>query len=163
MLCIGPHPCTQFIFGAFLFWGGQAWPFLYPGHIGLGNRPHMYCTVCQVMGLDLWIELFLLWGGQARSFLFSWSYWIVNWPHMLDNGPYLSPWDVLSLGTFFLLGLFVLLDVLSLGRFNPGTFCPWDVLSLGRFVPGTFCLGTFCISLNESFLLCPCIKFRKKS
>ena len=66
------------------------------------------------------------------------------------------PWDILSLGTFGPLGSFVLWDILSLGRyvpgtlcplgrFIPGTFCPSDVLSLGRFVPGTFCLGTFCI------------------
>ena len=41
---------------------------------------------------------------------------------MLENGPHLSPWDVLSLGTF----------------------CP-----LGRFVPGTFFLGTFCMSWNR--------------
>ena len=25
-----------------------------------------------------------------------------------------------------------------------GRFVPWDVLSLGRFVPGTLCLGTLC-------------------
>ena len=64
---------------------------------------------------------------------------------MLDNGPHLSTWDVLTLGTFCPLGRFVPWDVLSLGtfcplgRFVPGTFCPWDVLSLGRFAPGTFC------------------------
>ena len=38
---------------------------------------------------------------------------------MLDNGPHLAPWDVLSLGVF------CPWDVLSLG-----TLCPWDVLSL---------------------------------
>ena len=69
---------------------------------------------------------------------------------MLENGPNLSPWDVLSLGTLcplgpFVSGTFCLWDVLSLG-----TCCPWDVLSwkvwslgclsLGRFVPGTFCM-----------------------
>ena len=32
-------------------------------------------------------------------------------------------------------GHFVRCDVLSLGRFVLGTFCPWDILSLGRFVP----------------------------
>ena len=73
---------------------------------------------------------------------------------MLDNGPHLSPWDVLSLGRF-VSGTFCLWDVLSLGtfcplgcfvlgtfcplgRFVPGTFSPWDVLSLGRFVLGRF-------------------------
>ena len=57
----GPHPCTQFMIGIFLFWGGYARRFLYPGHIGLGNRPHMY----SILGneLNLWIGLFLLWGG----------------------------------------------------------------------------------------------------
>ena len=44
---------------------------------------------------------------------------------MLENGPHLSPWDVLSLGTFCPLGRFVLWDVLSLGRFVLGRFvCP---------------------------------------
>ena len=40
---------------------GQARPFLYPGHIGLGNRPHMY----SILGneLNLRIGLFLLWEG----------------------------------------------------------------------------------------------------
>ena len=57
---------------------------------------------------------------------------------MLYNGPHLSSWDVLSLGTFFPLGRFVLWDVLSLG-----TFCPWDVLSLGPYVLGRFVLGRF--------------------
>ena len=101
MLGNGPQPCTKFMIGVFLFWGGQARSFLYPGHIRLGN-----------------------------------------WPHMLDNGPHLSPWDVLSLGMFCPLGRFFTWDVLF-----PGTFCllgrfvPWDILShgtfctLGRFVP----------------------------
>ena len=39
---------------------------------------------------------------------------------MLDNGPHLSPWDVLSLGTF----------------------------CLGMFCLGTFCLGTFCMCIK---------------
>ena len=52
----------------------------------------------------------------------------------MNNGPYLSAWNVLSLGTY------VPWDVLSLGTFCLWTFCLWDVLSLGRcFVPGTFC------------------------
>ena len=46
---------------------------------------------------------------------------------MLDNGPHLSLWDVLSLGTFCPLGRFV----------------PWDVLSLGPYVLGRFVLGRF--------------------
>ena len=56
--------------------------------------------------------------------------------------------------TFCPLGLFVPWDILSLGRFVPGTlwlrtfclgtFCPWDILSLGRFIPGTLWLRTFC-------------------
>jgi hypothetical protein len=37
-------------------------------------------------------------------------------------------WDVLRLGTFFIL------DVLGLGRFEA-----WDVLRLGRFEAGTYC------------------------
>ena len=41
---------------------------------------------------------------------------LVNWPHILDNGPYLSPWDVKSLGTFCPLGRFVL------GRFVCASF-----------------------------------------
>ena len=40
-------------------------------------------------------------------------------------------------------GHFVRCDVLSLGHFVPGTFCPWDVLSLGSFVLGRFILGRF--------------------
>ena len=74
---------------------------------------------------------------------------------MLDNGPHLFPWDVLSLGTFCPFGRFVPWDVLSLGCFVPwyaftmGCFVPWDVLSLGRLVPwdalslGRFVLGHF--------------------
>ena len=42
MLGNGPQPCTEFMIGVFLFWGGGARSFLYPGPIGLGNRPHMY-------------------------------------------------------------------------------------------------------------------------
>ena len=121
MLGHGPHPCTQFMIGVFLFWGGQARPFLYPGHIGLGNRPQMYSMLGNE--LNLWIGLFLLWGGQARSFLYPGHIRLGNWPHMLDNGPHSSPWDVLSLGTFFTW------EVLYLGRFFPGTFFPQDVLS----------------------------------
>ena len=50
-----------------------------------------------------------------------------------------SMWDVLSLGTFCLLGRFVPWDVKSLGH-----FVPWDVLSLGTFCPlGSFVFGTF--------------------
>ena len=33
----------------------------YPGHIGLGNRPHMYSMLGKEV--NLWIGLFLLWGG----------------------------------------------------------------------------------------------------
>ena len=29
--------------GLFLLWGGWARSFLYPDHIGLGNRPHDIC------------------------------------------------------------------------------------------------------------------------
>ena len=63
---------------------------------------------------------------------------------MLDNGPHLSPWDVLSLGRF-VSGTFCPCDALSIGTFCPwgcfvlGTFSPLDVLSVGHFVPGTFC------------------------
>ena len=62
MLGNGPYPRTQFMIGVFLFWGGYTRPFLYPGHIVLVNRPHMYQ---HVIGneLNLWIGLFLLWGG----------------------------------------------------------------------------------------------------
>ena len=51
MLGNGPHPCNQFMIGVFLFL--EARPFLYLGHIGLGNRPHMY----RMLGneLNLWI------------------------------------------------------------------------------------------------------------
>ena len=74
---------------------------------------------------------------------------------MLENGPNLSPWDVLSLGTLcplgpFVSGTFCLWDVLSLG-----TFCPWDVLSwkvwsLGRFVLGRFvCASKISTTLLE--------------
>ena len=42
MLGNGPHMCSQFMIDVFLFWGGQARPFLYPGYIGLGTRPYMY-------------------------------------------------------------------------------------------------------------------------
>ena len=57
-----------------------------------------------------------------------------NWPNILKNGPYLSLWDVLSLGTFC-----------PLGRFVPGTFCPQDALSLGTFCPsGRFVLWDIC-------------------
>ena len=66
-----------------------------------------------------------------------------NWPHMLDNGPHLFPWDVLSLRTFCPLGRFVPGMFCPLWRFVPGTFCPWNVLSLGRFVLGHFVLGRF--------------------
>ena len=74
---------------------------------------------------------------------------------MLDNGPHLSPWDVLSLGTFcpwdvLSLGRFVPWDVLSLGR-----FVPWNVLSLGRLVLGRFVLGRFvCASLTYVIFKC---------
>ena len=48
-----------------------------------------------------WIGLFLLlWGGSARSFLYLDLIGLGNWPHMLENGSHLSPWAVLSLGTF---------------------------------------------------------------
>ena len=45
-----------------------------------------------------------------------------NWPHMLDNGPHLASWDVLSLELFV-----------------PGTFCLC-----------TFCLGTFCMCIAKN-------------
>ena len=94
--------------------------------------------------LNLWIGLFLLWGGEVRSFLSPGHIRLGNGPPIFDNGPHLSPWDVLSLETFCLLGRFVPWDVLSLG-----TFCPWDVLSLGRFVLGRF----VCASSNVYIVL----------
>ena len=45
MLGNGPNPCNQFMIGVFLFWGDKARPSLYPGHIGLGNRPHIYLFI----------------------------------------------------------------------------------------------------------------------
>ena len=86
--------------------GCQARPFLYPGHIRLGNRPQMY----RILGneLNLWIGVILITGRLGyRSFLYPGQIILGNWPHMFDNGSHLSAWDVLSLGTF----------------------CPWDVLS----------------------------------
>ena len=96
------------------------------------------------------------------------------------NGPHLSPWDVLSPGTFCPLGLFFPgtffpWDVFSLGRFFPGTlspwdvmsfgtFCPWDVFSLGRFVLGRFVLGRFVLGrfvcASESVFVCKASKFK---
>ena len=85
----------------FLFLEDFAKPFLYPGHIGLGNRPHM-----------------------------------------LDNGPHLSLWDVLSLGSFC-----------PLGHFVSGTFCLWDVLSLGTFLSvGRFVLRSFVFASSKAHL-----------
>ena len=52
-------------------------------------------------------------------------------------------------------GHFVRCDVLSLGHFVPGTFCPWDVLSLGTFCLGTFCLCT-CGGTVFLYKLCFC-------
>ena len=108
---VRPHPCTQFMIGVFLLWGGQARPFHYPvpGHIELSNRPNI-CTVCQVMN-SIYGEVRL-----GHSFFLG-PIGLGNWPHFFGNGPLLSPWDVSSIGTFC-----------SLRR-------PWDVLSLGRFVP----------------------------
>ena len=93
------------------------------------------------------LGLFLYGEVRLKSFLYPGHIRLGNWPQMLDNGPYLSAWNVLSLGTFCL-WTFCLWDVLSLGRcFVPGTFCPlwrfvpFDVLSLltlsplWRFVP----------------------------
>ncbi len=81
-------------------------------------------------------------------------------------------WDVLRLGTFWVLGRFQGWDVLRLGRFGAvmfyswdvlrlgafcfwevlrlGAFCFWEVLRLGTFVAGTFCIVTFCL---RTFLL----------
>ena len=47
--------------GLFLFWGGYARPFLYPGHIGLGNKGNIRTMLGNE--LNLWKGLFLLWGG----------------------------------------------------------------------------------------------------
>ena len=61
--------------GLFLFW-----QFRYPGHIGLGKRPHMYvhCTLYSMLGneLHLWIGLFLFWEGLGKVIPLSWPYWI---------------------------------------------------------------------------------------
>ena len=77
---------------------------------------------------------------------------------MLDNGPHLSPWDVLSLG------MFCPWDVLSNGTFCPmvcfvpGTFCPmgrfvpWYVLSLGRLVLGRFVCASFLAVVDIVYL-----------
>ena len=63
---------------------------------------------------------------------------------ILDNGPHSSPWDVLSLGTFFTW------EVLYLGRFFPRMFCPLGRFVLGRFVLGRFVLGRFvCASVRS--------------
>ena len=61
MLGNGAHPCTQFMIGVFLFIGGQAMPFLYPGHIGLGNTEGHKCTEYQVMNSIHGQGLFSLW------------------------------------------------------------------------------------------------------
>ena len=58
----------------------------------------------------------------GHSFLCPGHIRLGNWPRMLDNGPHLSPRDILSLGTFWPLVRFVL------GRFVWGHFV-W-----GRFV-----------------------------
>ena len=68
---------------------------------------------------------------------------------MLDNGPHLSPWDVLSLGTFvpwYVLSLerFVPWDVLSLG-----TFCPWDVLYVHPLIHDN-CLSVLLFVFQET-------------
>ena len=125
------------------------------------------------------------------SFLYPGHIGLGNGSPMLYNGPHLSPWDFLSLGTFCPLGRFVPWDVLplgtfcplgcfvSLGHFVPGTLCPWDVMSLGtfcplgHFVPGTFCPwdvsslgrfvpGTFCLGMFCLGTFCMCIGSRQK-
>ena len=76
---------------------------------------------------------------------------------MLDDGPHLSPWDVLCLRTFCAMGRFVSGPFCPLGRFvrrevlSLGTFCPQ-----GRFVFGTFCLGTICLG---TFCMCIIIQY----
>ena len=142
MLGNEPHPFTQFMIGVFLFWGGYACPFLYPGHIGLGN---MYSMLGNE--LNLWKGCYYYGEVRLGHSFFRGPIGLGNWPHMLGNGPICNP------------GGFVPWDVLYLGRFVLGMFCPlgrvfpWDVLSLetlcplGRFVSGTFCLATFCLGM----------------
>ena len=92
--------------------------------------------------LHLWIGVILIMGRLGyRSFLYPGHIRLGNRPHMLDYGPHLSPWDVLSLGRFvpwkvLSLGTFCPWDVLTLRTFCPLVrFVPWDVLSLGMFCP----------------------------
>ena len=67
------------------------------------------------------------------SFLYLDLNGLGNWPQMLDNGPHLSSWDVLSLGCLF-----------------PGMFCPQGRFLRGTFCLGTFCLGTFCMCISKT-------------
>ena len=67
-------------------------------------------------------RVILIRGRYPRSFFCLDLIGLGNWPRMLDNGPHLSPRDILSLGTFWPLVRFVL------GRFVWGRFV-W-----GRFV-----------------------------
>ena len=47
-------------------------PFLYPGHFGLGNRPHMY----DMFGneLNLWIGVIIITGRLGSAIPLSWPY-----------------------------------------------------------------------------------------
>ena len=68
---------------------------------------------------------------------------------------FLKNWK-LNCRIFFSFGRFVSWDVLSLGHFVLGTFCPWDlmsedVLSWDVLSLGTFCLGTFCLCTTGLF------------
>ena len=72
------HSCNEvnLWIGLFLLWRGQARPFLYPGHTGLGNGPHTVCTLYTVQyrmlgnTVNLWIGV-----RQGHSFILA-TYWI---------------------------------------------------------------------------------------
>ena len=114
---------------------------------------HFFCTVYQAMNSIYGQGLFLLQRGQARSILYPGHIRLGNRPHMLDNGPLLTSWNVLSLGT-----------LCPLGRFVRGMFVPWFVLSVGCFVLERFVLGHFvCASIQIfSILSLLCLKLKSR-
>ena len=131
-----------------LNWGGQAGPFLYPGHIGLGNRP----TIYSILGNELiiWIGVICTYYGEVRlvhSFILAILYQVIG--HTCQIMGLICPLaTICTLGRFFPWDVFSLGTLCPQGHFVSGTFCPWNVLSLGRFVLGHFVLGRFVCASN---------------